>query len=216
MTEQYSVSTIRPRLDGPASNAGHQQIDVQYTLEDAAPPRRFRNAGRGGEVYRAGRRPAASNRAELLLALEHVTMEMLRMPSNIRAFRSTHDRLLRIEVADERHGGCGKVKRMVCVPIQPMNSRERRVIHLSLRGETELRAERGTSRHVVVSAGMASLRTRRRVSVLPIMAASQHGGGGGPRPGGPHAGCGGRPPRTLTLEPVKTRYRVSTPPVEAD
>jgi len=53
----------------------------------------------GGEVFRGRRDLLLANRAELLLALEHVTMEMLRMPSEtIRGFFDANDyRLLRIE-----------------------------------------------------------------------------------------------------------------------
>ena len=70
----------------------------------------------------------------------------------------------------------------------PMNSRERRVIHLALRGETTLRSESsgsGPQRQVVVyPAGMASL------PELPyVPEPRRHGGGGGgdrgPRRGWP-------------------------------
>src|SRR5208283_5021155 len=82
-----------------------------------------------------------SNRAELLLALEHVTMEKLRLSAMTAA---------------------EKVKRTgVPFRFNPMNSRERRVIHIALRNETAVRSESfgsGPARHVVVyPAGMASL-----------------------------------------------------------
>jgi spoIIIJ-associated protein len=107
-----------------------------------------------------------ANRAELLLALEHVTMEALRMPSEDHSrisFDANDYRLLRIEelrlsaaVAAEKVKRTGQPFRF-----NPMNSRERRVIHLALRNETELRSESSGSggfRHVVVyPAGMASL-----------------------------------------------------------
>jgi spoIIIJ-associated protein len=107
-----------------------------------------------------------SNRAELLLALEHVTMEMLRMPSEDHSrisFDANDYRLLRIEelrlsalAAAERVARTG-----VPFRFNPMNSRERRVIHIALRNETAIRSESGGTgpgRHVVVyPAGMASL-----------------------------------------------------------
>src|SRR5579864_2196939 len=82
------------------------------------------------------------NRAELLLALEHLTMEALRMPSEDHSrvsFDANDYRLLRIEelrlsamAAAERVKSTGQPFRF-----NPMNSRERRVIHLALRHETE-------------------------------------------------------------------------------
>jgi spoIIIJ-associated protein len=107
-----------------------------------------------------------SNRAELLLALEHVSQEALRMHSDDHsriAFDANDYRALRIEelrmtagVAAERVKSSGQPFRFA-----PMNSRERRIIHISLRNETELRSESsgtGPYRGVVVyPAGMASL-----------------------------------------------------------
>ena len=107
-----------------------------------------------------------ANRAELLLALEHVTMEMLRMPSDDHSrvsFDANDYRLLRIEeLRMSAITAAEKVKRTgVPFRFNPMNSRERRVIHLALRGETAVRSESlgsGPTRQVVVyPAGMASL-----------------------------------------------------------
>jgi spoIIIJ-associated protein len=106
------------------------------------------------------------NRAELLLALEHVTMEALRMPSEDHSrisFDANDYRLLRIEeLRISAAAAAEKVKRTgQPFRFNPMNSRERRVIHLSLRNETTVRSESagaGAFRHVVVyPAGMASL-----------------------------------------------------------
>ncbi len=107
-----------------------------------------------------------SNRAELLLALEHVTMEMLRMPSEDHSrisFDANDYRLLRLEeLRLSATTAAEKVKRTgVPFRFNPMNSRERRVIHMSLRGETAVRSESlgsGPARQVIVyPAGMASL-----------------------------------------------------------
>jgi spoIIIJ-associated protein len=106
------------------------------------------------------------NRAELLLALEHVTMEALRMPSEDHSrisFDANDYRLLRIEeLRLSASAAAEKVKRTGApFRFNPMNSRERRVIHLALRNETEVRSESSGSggfRQVVVyPAGMASL-----------------------------------------------------------
>lgn len=107
-----------------------------------------------------------SNRAELLLALEHVTMEALRVPSEDHSrlsFDANDYRLLRIEELRMSAAAAAERVKRTGVPFRfsPMNSRERRVVHLALRAETELRSESsgiGGYRHVVVyPAGMASL-----------------------------------------------------------
>ncbi|HEY1338405.1 MAG TPA: R3H domain-containing nucleic acid-binding protein [Bryobacteraceae bacterium] len=107
-----------------------------------------------------------SNKAELLLALEHVTMEILRMPSEDHSrisFDANDYRLLRIEeLRLSAQTAAEKVKRTgVPFRFNPMNSRERRVIHLALRNESAVRSESlgsGPARQVVVyPAGMASL-----------------------------------------------------------
>jgi spoIIIJ-associated protein len=107
-----------------------------------------------------------SNRAELLLALEQLTMEMLRMPAedhSLLCFDANDYRILRIEelrmsaiTAAERVKASGRP-----FHFSPMSSRERRIIHLSLRSETEVRSEStGTGpirQVVVVPSGMQTL-----------------------------------------------------------
>jgi spoIIIJ-associated protein len=104
-----------------------------------------------------------ANRAELMLALEHLTMEMLRMPSEDHSrlcFDANDYRLLRIEeLRLSASTAAEKVKRTgIPFRFNPMNSRERRVIHLALRNDSEVRSESsgsGPSRQVVIyPAGM--------------------------------------------------------------
>ena len=106
-----------------------------------------------------------ANKAELLLALELLTMEMLRMTPDehsllqfdahdYRALRIEELRLSAITAAD-------KVKKTkVPFHFSPMTSRERRIIHLALRNEPEVRSESagmGPHRQVIVyPAGMPS------------------------------------------------------------
>ena len=106
------------------------------------------------------------NRAELLLALEQVTMEALRMPSEDHSrlsFDANDYRKLRIaELRISATAAAEKVKHTgEPFRFNPMNSRERRVIHIALRNETDLRSESagmGGYRHVIVyPASMASL-----------------------------------------------------------
>src|SRR5689334_7644186 len=142
-----------------------------------------------------------NNCAELLLALEHVTMEMLRMPSEDHSrisFDANDYRALRIEelrmsatTAAERVKRTGQPFKF-----NPMNSRERRVIHLALRNETEVRSESagtGPGRMVIVyPAGMASLPEPPPYVAPPRREGGGHGGDRGPRRDGDR---GGRPPR---------------------
>ena len=169
MTERkYSVATIGIKIDGflqaTLDNAGFK---VTYDIQDQqssgdefeTPDVVVKFSGPDVDLL-------LSNRAELLLALEHVTMEHLRMPSEDHSkvsFDANDYRLLRIEeLRLSAQTAAERVKRTgTPFRFNPMNSRERRVIHLALRGETAVRSESagaGPGRQVVVyPAGMASL-----------------------------------------------------------
>ena len=190
MTERkYSSASIGPRIDGllrPVLESGG--FHLNYEIHDAEPaaddfetPDVVVKFG-GPDVDQL-----LANRAELLLALEHVTMEMLRMPSEDHSrisFDANDYRLLRIEeLRLSATTAADKVKRTgVPFRFNPMNSRERRVIHLTLRNESAVRSESigtGPTRQVVVyPAGMASLPE-------PPRAPEPRRGGGGPRRDGP-------------------------------
>lgn len=99
-----------------------------------------------------------ANKAELLLALEQLTMEALGLAPEEHSrvcFDANDHRILRIEelrvsalTAAERV----KKSRMP-FHFSPMSSRERRILHLALRNETEVRSEsvgEGPIRQVVV------------------------------------------------------------------
>lgn len=99
-----------------------------------------------------------ANKAELLLALEHVTMEALDVPfehhSRI-SFDAQDYRMLRIEELRLSAMAAAEKVKSTGVPFKfnPMNSRERRVIHLALRNESGLRSEStgfGGHRQVVI------------------------------------------------------------------
>lgn len=87
-----------------------------------------------------------SNKAEVLLALEQLSMESLRMPSedhSLLCFDANDYRMLRIEELRISAITAAERVKKTKIPFHfsPMNSRERRIIHLSMRGETELRSE---------------------------------------------------------------------------
>ena len=215
MTERkYSVASIGLRIDGfldtTLQNGG---FEVTYEIQDAAPSTDdFETPDVTVKFSGPDVDLLLSNRAELLLALEHVTMEMLRMPSEDHSrisFDANDYRMLRIEelrlsavTAAERVKKVGEHFRF-----NPMNSRERRVIHLALRNETAVRSESagaGPGRHVVVyPAGMASLPDPPAAPVAPRRSMFDgprppmestdrggRGGGRGDRRGGPGGGGG--------------------------
>ena len=98
------------------------------------------------------------NKAELLLALEQLATEALGMAPEEHAllcFDANDHRMLRIqELRMSAMAAAERVKKThMPFHFSPMNSRERRILHLSLRGETEVRSEsvgEGPIRQVVV------------------------------------------------------------------
>ena len=112
-----------------------------------------------------------SNKAELLLALEQLTMEMLRLTAtehSLIQFDANDYRMLRIEELRLSALTVAEKVKKSRVPFEfnPMNSRERRIIHLALRNEPEVRSESagmGPYRQVVVyPAGMPSAPLKNR------------------------------------------------------
>jgi spoIIIJ-associated protein len=98
------------------------------------------------------------NKAALLLALEYVTQEMLRLPPEDHTrvcFDAQDFRALRIEELRLSAAAAADKVRRTGVPFKfnPMTSRERRIIHLSLNDEPGVRSEstgEGPHRQVVV------------------------------------------------------------------
>jgi len=151
------------------------------------------------------------NRAELLLALELVTQEVLRLHSDDHSrisFDANDYRALRIEeMRISAQAAAEKVKHTgTPFRFNPLNSRERRVIHIALRNEHELRSESagaGPYRHVVIyPAGMPSLPDPPPPPPERYPRSSDRGpdrgrGGRGDQPGARPGGRGGdrRPPR---------------------
>jgi len=154
-----------------------------------------------------------ANKAEVMLALEHLTMEILGVPSDQHSrlcFDANDHRLLRIEelrlsavtVADK------VLTSKIAFQFNPMNSRERRIIHLALRDYKELRSEsigQGQFRHVVVLPADAPSLPEPPPQTVPFRRPGGFGGAPGPvggdrrrGPGGPGGDRGprrGGPPR---------------------
>ncbi len=205
MTDRkYSVGTIGAKIDGflkPLLNSGGFQ--VRYEIGDSSvsdddfetPDVVVKFNGPDVDLL-------LSNKAELLLALEHITMEMMRMPSEDHSrisFDANDYRLLRIE--ELRLSAVTAAEKVIRtgVPFRfnPMNSRERRVIHLALRNESAVRSESagaGPQRQVVVyPAGMASLPEPPRSAEPPRH--DGRGRGGDRDRGGDRGGPRSRPRR---------------------
>lgn len=99
-----------------------------------------------------------ANKAELLLALEHLTMEALGMSTDEHSrlcFDANDHRILRIEELRVSALTAAERVKKTRQPFHfsPMNSRERRILHLALRGETDVRSEsvgEGPVRQVVI------------------------------------------------------------------
>jgi spoIIIJ-associated protein len=165
---KYSAATTGPRIDAflqtvfksGGFSLHYEILDTQPAGDDfETPDVVVRFTGPDVDLLLA-------NKAEMLLALEHLVMEVLGAPSEDHSrisFDANDYRLLRIEeLRLSAMTAAEKVKRTgVPFRFNPMNSRERRVIHLALRGETAVRSESlgaGPQRQVVVyPAGMASL-----------------------------------------------------------
>ncbi|MBI4876206.1 MAG: single-stranded DNA-binding protein [Acidobacteria bacterium] len=157
---KYTVESVAPKIDSFLNDIlKHSRLRLSFEIGPGATPHPeiedpevvVRFSGADMEIL-------LENKAELLLALEHLTMEMLRMPSedhSLLCFDANDYRLLRIEeLRLAAITAAEKVKR-TRAPFQfnPMSSRERRVIHLALRGETAVRSEStgtGSYRQVVI------------------------------------------------------------------
>ena len=195
---KYSAASMGSRIDSLLrpilTNSGFQ---VNYTVHDAetsaddfeTPDLVLKFTGPDVDLLLA-------NRAEVLLALEHLAMEMLDMPAehhSLLCFDANDYRVLRIEeLRLSAMTAAEKVKRThTPFHFNPMSSRERRIIHLSLRDETAVRSEStGTGpfrQVVVVPADMKEIPP-------PIMPPPPPRGGGergaGDRGGDRHGGRG--------------------------
>lgn len=167
MNPKYSVNETGPRIEQflrqIIADAGFQ---LAFTIEpgdrsdpEESPDLVIKFTGADVDLL-------LTNRAELLLALELVTQEVLRLHSDDHSrisFDANEYRAIRIaELRVSAATAAENVKRTGSpFRFSPMNSRERRVLHIALRNETELRSESGGSgpfRHVVIyPAGMPSL-----------------------------------------------------------
>jgi spoIIIJ-associated protein len=157
---KYSAESIGPRIDRILRPLlEHAGFRLHYEATSAHSPHpEFENpevvvkfSGQDVDLL-------LNNRAELLLALEQLTMEVLRMSPEDHArvcFDANDYRMLRMEeLRLSATAAADKVRRTgVPFSFNPMTSRERRIIHLALRDEAGVRSESsgvGGHRQVVV------------------------------------------------------------------
>ena len=202
---KYTVAETGPRLEEFLDVIlDDMNLDVEYEILDGAhlhpdledPDILVKFSGPEVDVL-------LGNKAEVLLALEFLAMEALRFPPEHHSrlcFDANDYRVLRIEelrlsaaTAAERVKKSGRP-----FHFSPMNSRERRIIHLSLRNETEIRSEStgsGPFRQVVVlPVGMPLPEPIRPPRPMPPRGDGREGRGGRGGPGGPRGRRSG-PPR---------------------
>jgi spoIIIJ-associated protein len=158
--KKYTVATMLPRvgtfldtvLNGTRLNVKYVVVEGETRHPD------FENPDIVVKFSGADVDLLLENKAELLLALEQLTMEVLRMPQEEHArlcFDANDYRMLRIEeLRMSALTAADRVKRTGApFRFNPMNSRERRILHLALRNEPAVRSESagiGPGRQVVI------------------------------------------------------------------
>jgi spoIIIJ-associated protein len=157
---KYTIESLRPKIEQFLNPLlGHAGLAVSYHLRSPENPHpEVENpevtvvfSGMDVDLLLA-------NRAEVLLALEHLSMEAIRLPvedHSLISFDANDYRMLRVEeLRMSALAAAEKVKRTrIPFHFNPMTSRERRVIHLALREHKDLRSESigvGPARAVVI------------------------------------------------------------------
>ncbi len=195
--QKYTVSETGPRIEEFLEMAlNDMDLDVSYEILDGVhihpdledPDLVIKFSGPEVDLL-------LSNKAEVLLALEFLTMEALRMPPEHHSrlcFDANDYRMMRIEELRLSAMTAAERVKQTRRPFHfnPMSSRERRIIHLCLRNETDIRSE---------STGSGPFR---QVVVLPIdmplpepIRPPRPGPPRGDRPGGPPGRRSGPPRR---------------------
>lgn len=158
--KKYTLDSVEPRINlflRPLLRMARLRLDCEVTEGENRHPG-FEDPDIVVQFSGPDVELLLSNKAELLLALEQLTMEVLRMPLEDHSrlcFDANDYRMLRIEeLRLSAATAAEKVKRSgVPFRFNPMNSRERRIIHLALRDETAVRSEStgvGPQRQVVI------------------------------------------------------------------
>ena len=158
--KKYTVAETSPRIEEFLNHvfklAGFQ---LSFTVAEGETPHPdFENPDLMVRFTGADVDLLLGNKAELLLALEQLTMEAIGMAPEEHSricFDANDRRILRIEeLRMSAQAACERVKKSrQPFHFSPMNSRERRILHLALRDETDVRSEsvgEGPIRQVVI------------------------------------------------------------------
>jgi len=158
--QKYTISSTGPRIEEFLDiTLDNMDLDVSYEILDGLhthpdledPDLLIKFTGPDVDLL-------LSNKAEVLLALEFLTMEALRLPPDHHSrlcFDANDYRLMRIEELRLSAATAAERVKKTRSPFHfsPMSSRERRIIHLCLRNETDIRSEStgsGPFRQVVI------------------------------------------------------------------
>ena len=159
---RWTVANLQPKIENflrPVLRAAQLSLDFQVGDGSAMDPT-FEQPDVTVQFHGRDLDLLLANKGELLLALEQLTLEALRARPDEHTrlmFDAQEYRLLRLEeLRLSAETAAEKVKRTgVPFKFNPMTSRERRIIHLALRGESAVRTE---------SEGLAP---RRQVVIYP-------------------------------------------------
>jgi spoIIIJ-associated protein len=196
--KKYTVADTGPRIDQFLQHvfklAGFQ---LAFTVAEGETPHPdFENPDLMVRFTGADVDLLLGNKAELLLALEQLTMEAIGMAPEEHSricFDANDRRILRIEELRMSAQAASERVKKTRQPFHfsPMNSRERRILHLSLRDETDVRSEsvgEGPIRQVVIVP--VELKTLPEPVIPPRPRPEMDSAGG--RPGFRDRGRGGR------------------------
>jgi spoIIIJ-associated protein len=160
VSEKYTLADSKPRIEEFLNKVFHLAgFKLDYAVAEGETPHPdFENPDLMVRFSGADVDLLLSNKAELLLALEQLTMEALGMVAEEHSrvcFDANDYRVLRIEELRMSALAAAERVKKTHAPFHfsPMNSRERRILHLALRDETEVRSESvgmGPIRQVVV------------------------------------------------------------------
>jgi spoIIIJ-associated protein len=206
VSQRYTIAEHGPKIDAFLKKLlPLLGVDVRYEMaenetvhpEFENPDIRVKFSGRNVDDLLA-------NKTEMMLALEHLTLEILRVPAEEHSricFDANDHRVLRIEELRASAAQAAQRAKQIQAPFRfnPMNSRERRILHLALRGDTGIRSESEglePRRYVVIyPAGMPSQPPPPEFERSLMPRPSSAGGPGRGGPGGGRDRGGDRGPR---------------------
>ena len=145
---KYTVEETGPKIEEFLDVVlDDMDLDVEYTIESGEGAfANFETPDLMVKFFGPDVDMLLENKAELLLSLEQLTTEVLRMHSeehSMVCFDANDHRVLRLEELRVSALTAAERVKKTRQPFHfsPMNSRERRILHLALREETEVRSE---------------------------------------------------------------------------